>query len=74
MERDVAACAELSRRRRASRHYTFSVEIDPYWLLAIVVLVALTVLLTGPGLWSEKWGWKLFERVFGKKGPDGPRR
>jgi hypothetical protein len=28
------------------------------WTLFVVVgLTALTVLLTGPGLWSESWGW-----------------
>lgn len=29
-------------------------------ILAILALVALTLLLTGPGLWSEKWGWRWF--------------
>jgi hypothetical protein len=32
-------------------------------------LVALTLLLTGPGLWSEKWGWGAFRRLFGKRAP-----
>jgi hypothetical protein len=49
-------------------------DIDSYWLLVIVVLVALTVLLTGPGLWSEEWGWKFFERLFNRKGSRGGRR
>ncbi len=30
-------------------------------ILAILGLVALTLLLTGPGLWSEKWGWRWFQ-------------
>jgi hypothetical protein len=39
-------------------------EIDPLWLVGVVVLTALTVLVTGPGLWSEKWGWRSYERLF----------
>ncbi|HEX9288718.1 MAG TPA: hypothetical protein VF904_04265 [Anaeromyxobacteraceae bacterium] len=43
------------------------------WMIVVVVGgTALTLLLTGPGLWSEKWGWGWFDR---KKGPPaGPRR
>ncbi len=44
------------------------------YLLAIVVgLPVLVLLLTGPGMWSEKWGWgplKLFDRLRGRN-PDG---
>jgi hypothetical protein len=43
-------------------------EIEPAWLIGVVVLTVLTVLLTGPGLWSEKWGWKTFERIFSRSG------
>ncbi len=33
------------------------------WILGIVVgLTLLTLLLTGPGMWSEKWGWGWFEK------------
>jgi hypothetical protein len=32
-------------------------DIQPMWLLGVVVLTLLCLLLTGPGLWSEKWGW-----------------
>lgn len=39
-------------------------EIQPFWIVVIVGLTVLTLLLTGPGLWSEKWGWKTFERLF----------
>ncbi len=29
----------------------------------VVGLPLLFVLLTGPGLWSEKWGWRTLERL-----------
>jgi hypothetical protein len=35
------------------------------WGIKIVFavgLTALTLLLTGPGLWSERWGWGLFKK------------
>jgi hypothetical protein len=41
-------------------------NIDGETLLLILGLVALMFLLTGPGLWSEKWGWS-FSKLFGKK-------
>jgi hypothetical protein len=32
--------------------------VDTTWTIVFVLgLTALTILLTGPGLWSEKWGW-----------------
>ncbi len=42
------------------------------WTLAVVFgLTALTVLLTGPGMWSEKWGWWIFrDRRKGKTPPE----
>jgi hypothetical protein len=50
-------------------------DIQPAWLIGVVVLTVLTVLLTGPGMWSEKWGWKTFERIFSRKArrADPPR-
>jgi hypothetical protein len=27
--------------------------------IGVAVLTALGLLLTGPGMWSEKWGWKV---------------
>jgi hypothetical protein len=45
------------------------VDIDYRTVLAIVGLVALTVLLTGPGMWSEKWGWWIFRDRSRKPGP-----
>jgi hypothetical protein len=38
------------------------VHIDGETVLLIVALVALTLLFTGPGLWSEKWGWGFFKK------------
>jgi len=32
-------------------------ELTIWTLFVVVGLTALTVLLTGPGLWSEHWGW-----------------
>jgi hypothetical protein len=47
------------------------------FVLPIVALIVLTVVLTGPGLWSENWGWGWLERAFGRKEkkapPEGPR-
>jgi len=40
------------------------------WILA---LVALTLIFTGPGLWSEKWGWPLIARLTRKR-RDGERQ
>lgn len=37
-------------------------DMTAWTVMVVVGLTALTVLLTGPGLWSEKWGWKWLER------------
>jgi len=37
-------------------------EVDTETLVYVVVLVIVAVLFTGPGMWSEKWGWKLLDR------------
>jgi FtsZ-interacting cell division protein ZipA len=42
-------------------------------LLVILGLVALTLLLTGPGLWSEKWGWRWFKDPVSRQGRGRPR-
>ena len=34
-------------------------EFDVYFWLIVVGLPLLVLLLTGPGMWSEKWGWGL---------------
>ena len=31
-------------------------------LLAVLGLTVLTLLLTGPGMWSDKWGWGWFTK------------
>jgi hypothetical protein len=51
---------------RARRGIERAMNIDGQTLLLILGLVALMFLLTGPGLWSEKWGWSL-SKLFGKK-------
>jgi hypothetical protein len=41
-------------------------------ILVVLAIVALTLLLTGPGLWSEKWGWRWFDGARKKKRPPTP--
>lgn len=36
--------------------------IDLEIVIGIVVLTLLGVFLTGPGMWSEKWGWSALRR------------
>jgi len=46
-------------------------DVDLETLLIVVLIpTILAVLLTGPGMWSEKWGWGWFEtkRRGGKDG------
>jgi hypothetical protein len=47
-----------------------------YFLLIVLGLPLLLLLLTGPGMWSEKWGWgaldrieRLWNRATGRKQP-----
>jgi hypothetical protein len=51
--------------------------IDGSTALWIVGLIVLTIVLTGPGLWSENWGWGFLDRVFGrgakKVGPEAKK-
>lgn len=52
-------------------------DIDGTWLLIVVGLTVLCLLLTGPGMWSEKWGWGWFskgERGDGAERPAGEAR
>jgi hypothetical protein len=37
-------------------------------IVGVVVLTLLGLLLTGPGMWSEKWGWKFMRRGDDEKG------
>jgi hypothetical protein len=33
-------------------------DISAEMIVGVVVLTLLGLLLTGPGMWSERWGWK----------------
>jgi len=40
--------------------------MDPevwYFLVIVIGLPLLLLLLTGPGMWSEKWGWKALDKL-----------
>jgi hypothetical protein len=37
-------------------------EISAEMIAGVVVLTLLGLLLTGPGMWSERWGWKWLQR------------
>ena len=40
------------------------VDSDTGFILVMVVgLTLLALLLMGPGMWSEKWGWRTLERL-----------
>ncbi len=32
-------------------------------ILVPIVFTALTLLLTGPGMWSDKWGWSWMKKL-----------
>ena len=34
-----------------------------YFLIIVLGLPLLLLLLTGPGMWSEKWGWKTMRKL-----------
>jgi len=34
-----------------------------YFLIIVLGLPLLLLLLTGPGMWSEKWGWRAMSRL-----------
>ena len=34
-----------------------------YFLIIVLGLPLLMLLLTGPGMWSEKWGWRTMNRL-----------
>jgi len=49
--------------RRSAHIYC---AVDPeigYFLVIVFGLPLLLLLLTGPGMWSEKWGWRMLERL-----------
>jgi hypothetical protein len=42
--------------------------VDPeisYFLIIVLGLPLLLLLLTGPGMWSEKWGWRTLDKLEG---------
>ena len=46
-------------------------------VLGVLGLTILTLLLTGPGMWSEKWGWGWFtkrDKAEGDKREEAPQR
>jgi len=34
-----------------------------YFLIIVLGLPLLLLLLTGPGMWSEKWGWRTLDKL-----------
>jgi hypothetical protein len=50
-------------------------DMTLWTILVVVGLTAATVLLTGPGMWSDKWGWN-WTWLVGKRDPkrDEPKR
>jgi hypothetical protein len=50
---------------RARPRYT--PPVDAIDLAFAAGLVLLTLALTGPGLWSEKWGWGAIKRAFRRR-------
>lgn len=41
--------------------------IDSEMIWLTLLLVGATLVLTGPGLWSEKWGWGFLKRLGRKR-------
>ena len=51
--------------------------LDLLTVLGVLALTLLTIFLTGPGMWSEKWGWGWFtkgEKAKPKEPDAGPER
>lgn len=36
--------------------------VDAEVLIGVAVVTVLAILLTGPGMWSEKWGWSAMRK------------
>ena len=55
------------RRTRASPGAPgHSISVDSelgYFLIIVFGLPILLLLFTGPGMWSEKWGWRALDRI-----------
>jgi hypothetical protein len=56
------AIAAADPRRGGHIHRAVDPEIG-YFLVMVLGLPLLLLLLTGPGMWSEKWGWRMLERL-----------
>jgi len=45
-------------------HIEYAVTSEvAYFLIIVLGLPLLFLLLTGPGMWSEKWGWRVMDRL-----------
>jgi len=54
----------LQAHPNALAHIQSAVESEvTYFLIIVLGLPLLFLLLTGPGMWSETWGWRLMGRV-----------
>ena len=49
-------------------------EISAEMIAGVVVLTLLGLLLTGPGMWSERWGWKWLQGLRGRRTPPHAKR
>jgi len=49
-------------------------DISAEMIVGVVVLTLLGLLLTGPGMWSERWGWKWLQGLHGRRAPPEVRR
>lgn len=45
---------------------SFTMGFPPEMIFMLLGFVVLVLLVTGPGLWSESWGWKWLDKQ-GKK-------
>jgi hypothetical protein len=50
--------------------HLIAMGIDAEMIFMVVGIVVATLLLTGPGLWSHRSGWKTLERLSRKKPRD----
>jgi len=62
-------CLAIAASRRgcipgAAAHIQRAVDSEvAYFLIIVLGLPLLFLLLTGPGMWSETWGWRFIERL-----------
>jgi hypothetical protein len=48
--------------------------ISAEMIVGVVVLTLLGLLLTGPGMWSERWGWKWLRGFRGRRASPHAKR